>query len=655
MGFLRVIADWESYYAPAQQYSLRSAGMDPGQYILDPRFEEIGCAFKVLNSSVDRSTTWVDGPDVGRYLRGLGDPKRVMFINHNTLFDACIASWHHGFVAGCYVDTLGMSRALLGHQLPRHDLDSVARYLGVGRKGTTIHKVANMTRAMIIAAGFYQEYALYSCGDADLCDGIFEILFPVMPLEEIAIADMVMRMAIQPGLMLDVPVLHEHLGQVRAEKDMLLAQAGLDMSTPEAKEQSIAGLMSNDKFAELLKELDVDPPTKVSIATGQETWAFAKTDEQFKELLEHDDPAVQTLVAARFGHKTTIEESRTERLINVANLKFPHRGNEPGGSGFLPVPLKVPGAHTLRLSGDWKWNLQNLARPSRRRPRAMLRESIVTPEGYSLVVGDESQVEARANALFCGQLDLVEEFRRNEDPYCNFGSKVFGRTITKADVGERFMSKTAVLQLGYQSGWIKYQASIKHLSKEQTGTAIVLADHEAMRHVTMYRTDKYRIKAMWKYLGEVVIPAMTRPDTDFMLGPVRVLFEKIVLPAGADGKALCLHYRQLHRNPQTGDWWFIYGQRIKKLYGGKLLENLCQALCRVIIMQAALRLRKPMADIGSRLVLQAHDELGYLCPDSEALNAKALLEIELRRPPLWWPSIPLNCEVGIGKSYGKAK
>jgi hypothetical protein len=643
--FLRVIADWETYYAPAQKYSLRSAGMDPGQYILDPRFEEIGCAFKILNSAVDRSTVWVDGPDVRRYLQGLGDPRRVMFINHNTLFDACIAAWHHGFVAGCYVDTLGMSRALLGHQLPRHDLDSVARYLGVGTKGTTVHKVANMNRAAIIAAGFYQEYAAYSCGDADLCAGIFERLFPAMPLEEVAIADMVMRMAIQPGLRLDVPVLHEHLAQVRAEKDMLLAQAGLDMSTPEAKEQSIAGLMSNDKFAELLKGMGVDPPTKISITTGEETWAFAKTDEQFKELLEHPDQDVQTLVAARFGHKTTLEESRTERLINVANLNFPGRG-----TGFLPVPLKVPGAHTLRLSGDWKWNLQNLARPSRRRPRAMLRESIVTPEGYSLVVGDESQVEARGNALFCGQMDLVEEFRRNEDPYCNFGSKVFGRTITKADVGERFMSKTAVLSCGYGVGWLKYQASIRHLSKEQTGTAIILADHEAMRHITMYRTDKYQIAAMWKYLNNVVIPAMTRPDTDFMLGPVRVMFEKIVLPTG-----LCLHYRQLHKHPQTGDWWFIYGQRIKKLYGGKLLENIIQALCRVIVMQAALRLRKSMAEIGSRAVLQAHDELGYLVPDEHVAQAKALLEVELRRPPVWWPAIPLNCEVGVGKSYGKAK
>jgi hypothetical protein len=643
--FLRVIADWETYYAPAQKYSLRSAGMDPGQYILDPRFEEIGCAFKILNSAVDRSTVWVDGPDVRRYLQGLGDPRRVMFINHNTLFDACIAAWHHGFVAGCYVDTLGMSRALLGHQLPRHDLDSVARYLGVGTKGTTVHKVANMNRAAIIAAGFYQEYAAYSCGDADLCAGIFERLFPAMPLEEVAIADMVMRMAIQPGLRLDVPVLHEHLAQVRAEKDMLLAQAGLDMSTPEAKEQSIAGLMSNDKFAELLKGMGIDPPTKISITTGEETWAFAKTDEQFKELLEHPDQDVQTLVAARFGHKTTLEESRTERLINVANLNFPGRG-----TGFLPVPLKVPGAHTLRLSGDWKWNLQNLARPSRRRPRAMLRESIVTPEGYSLVVGDESQVEARGNALFCGQMDLVEEFRRNEDPYCNFGSKVFGRTITKADVGERFMSKTAVLSCGYGVGWLKYQASIRHLSKEQTGTAIILADHEAMRHITMYRTDKYQIAAMWKYLNNVVIPAMTRPDTDFMLGPVRVMFEKIVLPTG-----LCLHYRQLHKHPQTGDWWFIYGQRIKKLYGGKLLENIIQALCRVIVMQAALRLRKSMAEIGSRAVLQAHDELGYLVPDEHVAQAKALLEVELRRPPVWWPAIPLNCEVGVGKSYGKAK
>jgi DNA polymerase len=81
---------------------------------------------------------------------------------------------------------------------------------------------------------------------------------------------------------------------------------------------------------------------------------------------------VQAIVAARLGHKSTLEETRTERFLNISQLDFPHYGK-----GMFPVALKVSGAHTHRLSGDWRLNQQNLARPSRKRPRAMLRESIV--------------------------------------------------------------------------------------------------------------------------------------------------------------------------------------------------------------------------------------------------------------------------------------
>lgn len=634
-----VIADWETYYAPALKYSLRS--MDPPSYILDPRFEEIGCAFKINGGP----TQWVDGPDVGDYLRGLGDPSKVVMVAHNILFDASIASWRHGFVAGLYVDTLALSRALLGHMLPRNDLASVARYLGLGEKGSTVHKVANMTRQMIIAAGFYQEYAAYSCQDAELCWGIFQKLAALMSADELQIADMVARLAIEPALKLDTAVLAEHLGQVKAEKDMLLAQAGLDMSTPAGKEHSIGLLMSNDKMAELLTSMGVDPPMKISPTTQEAAYAFAKTDEAFKELLEHPDPAVQAIVAARMGHKSTLEETRTERFINISQLDFPAYG-----TGMFPVALKVSGAHTHRLSGDWRLNQQNLARPSRKRPGAMLRESIIAPEGKTIVAGDLSQIEARMAAVFCGQWDLVNEFAIGGDPYSSQASNVFSRSVTKANVGERFIGKTLVLSAGYGVGWPKYQASIRHLSGEILGTQIILSDEEAQRHINTYRRDKAQIVNMWRYLNDVVIPQMARADCDFMLGPVRVMHERIVLPGG-----LCLYYRGLSRSSKTNDWYFIYGQRIKKLYGGKLLENIIQALARCVIMDAALRLKKVLAPYGGKLAMQVHDELVYLCPDENVGMVRGLLEVELKRRPTWMPDLPLNCEVGQGKSYGKAK
>lgn len=632
---LYVVGDSETFYDSKNKYSLRSKGMDNASYLLDPRFERIGTAFKING----QRTGWIDGPDVPKFLASLGDPERVVFIAHNLLFDACELAWHAGWIAGFYVDTLALSRALLGHVLLRHDLDSVSRYLGVGTKGNTVHKVDGMTRQMIIDAGIYPEYADYSCLDADLCWGIFQHLAPVMPPDELAINDIVHRMAIQPVLRTDPSTLHEHLAQVVARKEWLLARAGLQDRTT---------LMSDVKFAEALNTLGATPPEKISPATGQKAWAFAKTDQGMKDLLEHPDPDVQALVAARLGVKSTIEESRTQRFINIGRLTFP--GNQ---INVLPVPLKPSGAHTHRLSGDWKMNLQNLTRANPvQKKRAMLRESILTDKGYSMVVADESQIELRGTAEFCGQKDLLEACRDpKRDPYCEDASAYYGLPVTKADVGKRFSSKTKMLSCQYQVGWRKYRATLKHQSMEYIGEIIDLSELEAFNHVNLYRTRNYHISGMWKTLLYKVIPAMTDQGCDFMLGPVRVMFEKIVLPNG-----MVVHYHKLHRNPMSGEWQYVYGREIKKIYGGKFLENIIQALCRIIVMDVALRVKKPFEKLfQSRLAMQSHDELMYVCRDKYAPELQGVLVEEMRKPPLWWPNIPLDVECHIGKCYGKVK
>lgn len=945
---LYVVGDTETFYDSKNKYSLRSKGMDNASYLLDPRFERIGTAFKING----QKTGWIDGPEVSNFLTSLGDPSRIIFIAHNLLFDACELAWHTGWIAGFYVDTLALSRALLGHVLLRHDLDSVSRYLGVGAKGDTVHKVDGMTRQMIIDAGFYEEYAAYSCLDADLCWGIFQHLAPVMPPDELAINDIVHRMAIQPVLRTDPSTLHEHLAQVIARKEWLLARAGL---------QDRQTLMSDMKFAEALLALGVTPPEKISPTSGQKAWAFAKTDQGMKDLLEHDDLDVQALVAARLGVKSTIEESRTQRFINIGRLTFP--GNK---TNVLPVPLKSSGAHTHRLcltgdtlitclhdnrivrkrldqltfedlvwdgeafvrhgglayagckevitydgitgtpdhrvwtlqfgyrslaeakaqsldiacgnvpdatrvdttvqwlntvqnldqvqlrevrsrmpvyvegslaqrqglvqvvcnkrpherqtafsknasgcgekqsrgskeatfaasgaafagitfddprngsftgkapiqemadkylegnyarrptgvsalhqfqceqlrvlrrsgdivrlhidasdgrldlakartsaernyvrsyqskrslrtrqpqvgdvaradgqskfvatwdivdcgprncfvangrvvhnSGDWKLNLQNLTRANPvQKKRAMLRESIFAEEGYSMVVADESQIELRGTAKFCGQEDLLEACRDpNRDPYCEDATASRGYVVTKKDIGPRFCSKTKMLSCQYQVGWRKYRASVKHQSLEYIGMEIALTEQEAFNDVHLYRTRNYKIEGMWNYLNYQVIPLMTDPRCDFMLGPVRVMFEQIVLPNG-----MVVHYHKLHKNPMTGDWQYVYGREIKKIYGGKFLENIIQALCRIIVMDVTLRVKKPFAKLfQSRLAMQSHDELMYVCHNQYAEELKGVLVEEMRKPPVWWPDIPLDVDCHIGNCYGEVK
>lgn len=617
-----IVIDFETFYD--DHYSLRR--MSPVEYLLDPRYETIGVAVK----EDDQPAVWMTDEEFRSFLKTL--PEKVIMLSHNALFDACIVAWHYGYVPHLYADTLGMARAWLGHKLKSVSLASVAAHYGVGAKGTTVAQVKGMTLDAIKANGLYADYAAYSCLDADLTYTIYrKMVNEGFPANEIAVMDTVIRCATQPRFQLDQQLLAEHLHNVVTAKSNLLARCGITDKSE---------LMSNDKFADALRALGVEPPTKISLTTGKETYAFAKTDPAFIDLEEHDDPNVQALVSARLGVKSTLEETRTQRLIDIGNLTWP--GNR---HGLMPIPLRYSGAHTHRLSGDWKLNMQNLPRGGK------LRKALIAPKGWKVVAVDASQIEARMAGWFCGAMGLVNAFANKEDVYSSFASKVFDRPINKKDNPvERFVGKTAVLGLQYGLGWQKFQKTVALQSKAQVGEEIRLTDEEAANVIKTYRTSYPQIPQMWNKLGSL-ITQMTGKSFKEDLGPVVFEHQRIRLPSG-----LYLNYHDLEN--KNGQWWFTYAGKPKYIYGGKLLENITQALARIHVMDAAVRMRKRYqggANTGIRLSLQAHDELVYLAPDDVAeMVLESALE-EMRRPPVWAEDLPLDAEGDIGQSYGDAK
>jgi len=618
-----IFLDYETYYD--KDYSLRK--MTPVEYVLDKRFECIGCAVK---EGVNGEAYWVDGADLPLFFADL-DPKQTILVTHNALFDMCITAWRYNFMPTMMIDTLGIARAALSYKLRSLSLESVAKALGLGVKGGTVHKVIGMHAGDIKRAGLYNEYIEYSINDVELCAGIYKRLVQEQsyPPGELVLMDMVLRCAIQPQFLIDKSILTLHLQNIRAQKDAL-------METVAAGGVSKEDLMSNDKFAEALRNVGVEPPTKISQVTGKEAYAFAKTDPQFIELEEHDNPQVQMLVAARLGHKSTLEETRTERFLNIANLTWPN-----GAQGWMPMPLRYSGAHTHRLSGDWSLNVQNMPRGG------ALRRALIAPEGKVILAADASQIEARVVAWLCKQQDLVDQFARGEDVYSSFASKVFGRPIDKKkDPAERFIGKTAILGLGYGLGWQKFQKTVKLQSKAQTGQTIDLSDADTLKIVNTYRDGYANIRSMWTILNRSI--DFLKSGAPFDFGPCEWGIERVRLPSG-----LSLHYHNLTSTPDG--WQYEHGGRTKRLYGGAFLENITQALARIVVMDAALRLRKRFKGLGVQLALQVHDELVYVVPSDHAgLCMRVALE-EMGRRPSWAPDLPLAAEAGIGISYGEAK
>ena len=619
-----VFIDFETYYS--SDFSLRK--MTPVEYILDPRFEVIGCAIKIGNEK----SFWLAGDELTQFFAGL-DPAETVMVSHNALFDQCIVTWKYNFVPRLMVDTLGVSRALLGHVLKSLALAKVAEHLGIGVKGGTVHKVLGMSRDAIIAAGLYEEYVEYSLNDVDLCAAIYKELVASkkFPLNEIVVMDMVLRCAVQPQLHIDSNVLAQHLATVQAHKENLLSAVSVDK----------AELMSNDKFAEALRFLGVEPPTKISIVTGKEAYAFSKTDPEFIALEEHDNPAVQALVAARLGFKSTLEETRTQRFLSIANLVWPDHT-----SAVMPMPLRYSGAHTHRLSGDWNLNVQNMPRGGE------LRRALIAPPGHVVLAADASQIEARVVAWLCNEDDLLKQFENGEDVYSKFASKVFKREINKKkDPTERFIGKTAILGLGYGLGWQKFQKTIKLQSKAQTGKVVELSDDEAKGVVDTYRDTYSNIRSVWGSLNKQINILAASDDEvieHFQFKSVIIKPGKILLPSG-----LHLHYHDLKE--EADGWVYTYGGKTKRLYGGALLENITQALARIAVMDAAARLRPQLAVHGVQLALQVHDELVYVVPEEIAQVCKQLVLKEMCLRPTWAKSLPLAAEADIGRSYGDAK
>jgi len=331
----RIFGDFETFWS--DDYTLKK--MTPIEYILDARFECIGCS---VAEDEFKPPQWLPREQIVDYLNSQTKP--YMFISHNALFDASILSYRYGIHPTLLIDTLGMARALLMAFLPngRASLEKTAAYLGVGRKSEFILQTKNK-RADEIESDpeFYTRFVDYGRTDCDLCRAIYYKLVMDFPSAEHIIMDMVIKTTTQPALSLDLNKLYEHLYNVKQAKAELLEKVS---TTPQV-------LASNVQFAELLRSYNIDPPTKISQVTKKLSYAFAKTDFEFMALAEHPDPDVQALVAARLGIKSTLEETRTEKFIRIGEATI-NSWTEP----VIPMALRYSGAHTHRLSGDWGLN-----------------------------------------------------------------------------------------------------------------------------------------------------------------------------------------------------------------------------------------------------------------------------------------------------------
>lgn len=683
-----ITLDFESYYS--KDYNLRKLTTEG--YVRDSRFEVIGVSVAVG----PRPAVWMEANDFTAWAARLPWERAGVLAQHAHL-EGLVLSHHYNIRPGFWLDTLSMSRLLNGPGGPNgagNDLGPLATHYGAGVKGDDLQKTKGKRRRDFTAAEWLQ-FGAYGRNDVDLTRGVARQMLPLVPLSELHLIDATIRMFSEPTFRANREVLREALADERAKKrTAILALSGVtwqperlraapEALTPaerEALESSRAQLASSEKFAVLLRRLDVEVPTKQN-PKGETIFAFAKSDPGMQALLEHESPEVQALAEARLSVKSTIGETRMERFLGIAER------------GAFPVYLKFAGAHTHRDSGGDSQNAQNMNRGG------ALRASLEAPPGEELAVADSGQIEARVTAWLAGEQSLLETFKRNDalgedgDFYSDEGSRYFRQKISKkTHPVERQTSKSMVLGLGFGMGTMKFGTELLKgmlgappvqfgqrevaqyavdvfefeqrpygRSGETNGHAIralttrlpygELLPHMAVTDyfVRLYRATNSRIAQLWRTM-EALLGTMANPEAQpVTFGPLRVEHERVWFPNGT-----FLRYDKLRRTSDGYRYWGHKEGRMQwlKIYGGLFTENVVQKIARdIVIGEQALVIRSA----GYRIVMRTHDELVCSVPEGRGAGCLAFMLKTMRTPPAWCQGLPLNASGGVARSYGAVK
>jgi DNA polymerase len=574
------------------------------EYVSHDLFKVWGVGIKINHDA----TEWYGEDDCEEALRSL-NWDNVLLVCHNTPFDGYILTQYYGLVPKYYVDTAAMSRGLYPGQSARLKDVSIRCFPDdeTMRKG---EELANAKGVYDLDPELEESIAGYCIQDVDLTYAIYRQWLDKMPTSELDLIDLTCRMFCEPKLKIDRERLAKYHEQEFKNAETTIAAAGVDRKV----------LSSNQQFAEYIYEIGLVPPTKVSLTTGKDIPALGKNDKAFTQL-QNMYPQFKHVWDARIATKSRLTETRAKRFLEAA-----------WKDDWLPVPLRYYAAHTGRFGGTDKLNMQNLPRGGE------LRKCIVAPDDHLLFVADLSNIEARMLAWLAGESELVEQFRNGDDIYSNFASKIYERPINKKDDPiERFVGKTAILGLGYGMGAQKFKDT---LEAGAMGPPVHFTLEKAKQIVNTYRSTYSGIQRLWRKLEDLLKQTMHSDNWGNTYGPLTVGNNTLQLPNG-----LGLRYHNLRSTSQG----LMYDSRkTEYTYGGRITENVIQALARIVITDSMLRLDKT-----HDVALTVHDEIIITGTN---INPDATMEkiiTDMCIPPPWASDLPLDAEGGYAREYSK--
>lgn len=285
----------------------------------------------------------------------------------------------------------------------------------------------------------------------------------------------------------------------------------------------------------------------------------------------------------------------------------------------------------------------------------LIRTAFIPAEGHTFVVADFSAIEARVISWLAGESWRLQVFRTHGKIYEASASQMFGVPIEKIKKGNpeyalRAKGKVAELALGYNGG----SGALINMGALKMG----LSEDELPEIVKRWRTANPNIERLWYQINDASLRTV---QTGQQTGTHGLLFSMegdynsglrfltILLPSGR---------KLFYANPFIGLNRFgkpsihYFGAKGKNwveldTYGGKLTENVIQAIARDCLAETLRRVEAA----GYQTVMHIHDEVVLDVP-TDCADLDAVVEL-MRQPIPWAPDLPLNAAGFTGDYYKK--
>lgn len=282
----------------------------------------------------------------------------------------------------------------------------------------------------------------------------------------------------------------------------------------------------------------------------------------------------------------------------------------------------------------------------------LIRTAIIAKEGYTLCVADFSAIEARVIAWLSGETWRQKVFAEGGDIYCASASSMFGVPVVKHGVNGhlRQKGKVAELALGYQGG----VNALKAMGALDMG----LTEEELPNIVELWRQASPKIKELWYTVEKAAVYTVTtgnpmtldhgitfRLEVDPFYG---YRYMTIELPSGRKLFYPDPHIKlnnfdkeAVHFKTQLNNAWVT-----ESTYGGKLVENITQAVARDCLALTLMRL----SENGLPAIMHIHDEAVIEVPKDEADEYLDIVEKTFALPISWAEGLVLTA-AGFTNDY----